>query len=101
MKKAFIFFILVFAVSSLQAQIDSIRYPVSLSSFEAALSNNTTKLKWKTECYITYANFQIQKSSNTVTFTTIIVLLQTGLDARSHLNLLIVPLLIQKLHITG
>ena len=72
MKKAiFLFMISLLAVYALQAQIDSIRFPVSLSSFEAGLSNNTTKLKWKTECYLTYANFQIQKSSNAVTFTTL------------------------------
>ena len=71
MKKAYVFFVLVFIVYSLQAQTDSIRYPVSLSSFEARSLNNTTKLKWKTECYISYANFQIQKSSDAVTFTTI------------------------------
>jgi len=71
MKKVYIFFILIFLVYSLQAQIDSIRFPVSLSSFEAGLLNNTTKLKWKTECYLAYANFQIQKSSDAVTFTTI------------------------------
>ena len=72
MKKAiFLLLILILVVQALQAQIDSIRFPVSLSSFEAGLSNNTTKLKWKTECYLTYANFQIQKSSNAVTFTTL------------------------------
>ena len=71
MKKVYIFFISIFLVYSLQAQIDSIRFPVSLSSFEARFLNNTTKLKWKTECYISYANFQIQKSSDAVTFTTI------------------------------
>lgn len=71
MKKVYVFFILFFLVYSLEAQIDSIRFPVSLSSFEARSLNNTTKLKWKTECYLTYANFQIQKSSDAVTFTTI------------------------------
>ena len=59
------------SVHFLQAQSDSIRFPVSLSSFEAGLSNNTTRLKWKTECSLTYANFQIQKSYDAVTFTTI------------------------------
>lgn len=72
MKKAiFLLIISVLVVQALQAQIDSIRYPVSLSSFEAGSLNNTTKLKWKTECYISYANFQIQKSSDALTFTTI------------------------------
>jgi hypothetical protein len=73
MKKAIILLItLLFAVvGPLPAQIDSITFPVSLSSFEGNLVNNVTKLKWKTACYISYANFQIQKSSDGITFTTI------------------------------
>ena len=70
-RSIFLYIISVLSVHHLQAQTDSVRFPVSLSSFEAGLSNNTAKLKWKTECYLTYANFQIQKSTNAVTFTTL------------------------------
>ena len=72
MKKGiFLLITLLFAVLTLPAQLDSIRFPVSLSSFEAGLLNNTTKLKWKTACYISYANFQIQKSADGIIFSTI------------------------------
>jgi hypothetical protein len=53
------------------AQNDNIQFPVSLSSFEAGVSNNTTKLKWKTVCYLAYANFQIQSSTDALSFTTL------------------------------
>jgi hypothetical protein len=56
---------------ALNAQVDSVQFPVSLYSFEARLSNNTTALKWKTACYVSYANFKIEKSSNGITFSTI------------------------------
>lgn len=70
-KTVFLLLISIFAEQSLEAQIDSLQYPVSLSSFEAGLLNNTTKLKWKTACYISYANFKIEKSLNGTTFYTI------------------------------
>ncbi|MEO6329109.1 MAG: hypothetical protein ABIO55_09260 [Ginsengibacter sp.] len=60
-----------FGIHALQAQIDSVQFPVSLYSFEAGLSDNATVLKWKTACYISYANFKIEKSSNGITFSTI------------------------------
>ena len=56
---------------SVHAQVDSTLFPVSLSSFEAEVNNNFAKLKWKTICYLTYANFQIQKSLDGATFSTI------------------------------
>ncbi len=66
-----LFLISILVTCSLQAQNDSYRFPVSLSSFEASISNNVTKLIWKTECYLTYANFQVQSSMDAKTFTTI------------------------------
>ncbi len=70
-KAAFLSVILVLLVPILHAQNDSSIYPVSLSSFEGGVSNNHARLKWKTVCYLSFANFQIQKSLNGTTFSTI------------------------------
>lgn len=72
MKSKIFFFIISMLTSyASQAQNDRIRFPVSLSSLEASLSNNGTKLVWKTECYLTYANFQVQASTDAKSFTTV------------------------------
>lgn len=70
-KAALLSVLLVLLVSILHAQNDSSVYPVSLSSFEGGVSNNYAKLKWKTVCYLSFANFQIQKSFNGTNFSTI------------------------------
>lgn len=70
-KAAYLLIISVLLVPILHAQNDSSIYPVSLSSFEAGVSNNYVKLKWKTVCYLSFANFQIQKSLNGTNFSTI------------------------------
>ncbi len=72
MKKVVYLLIFYIGISqTLHAQVDSTVFPVSLSSFEAEVNNNFAKLKWKTICYLTYANFQIQKSFDGATFSTI------------------------------
>jgi hypothetical protein len=58
-------------VPILHAQNDSSIYPVSLSSLEGGVSNNYARLKWKTVCYLSFANFRIQKSLMAQTFSTI------------------------------
>lgn len=70
-KAAFLSVIFVLLVPILHAQNDSSIYPVSLSSFEGGVSNNFARLKWKTVCYLSFANFRIQKSLNGTTFSTI------------------------------
>lgn len=70
-KAAFLSVISVLLGPILHAQNDSVNYPVSLSSFEAGVSGNYVRLKWKTLCYLSFANFQIQKSLNGTTFSTI------------------------------
>lgn len=70
-KAAFLSIIFVLLVPILHAQNDSSIYPVSLSSFQGGVAGNNARLKWKTVCYLSFANFQIQKSLNGTTFSTI------------------------------
>ncbi len=70
MKKILLLLTLTAISLNLFAQ-DSTLYPVSLYSFEAGAINNEVQLKWKTVCYLSYANFQIQKSLDGKNFTTI------------------------------
>ncbi len=45
--------------------------PVRVSYLNAAQNNNKTRLNWKVVCYLTYANFEIQRSINGFDYTTI------------------------------
>ena len=71
MKKVLVIVILIIASQIASAQSDSSYYTVRLSSFDVTVSNNITKLHWKTVCFLQYANFQIQKSANGTDFITI------------------------------
>lgn len=71
MKKVLVIIVLIIASQIASAQSDSSYYTVRLSSFDVSVSNNITKLHWKTVCFLQYANFQIQKSANGKDFTTI------------------------------
>lgn len=62
--------ILSFSVSSL-AQLDSSIIPVRLSYFEASSNATGTTLRWKSVCYLEYANFEILRSTDGTTFTPI------------------------------
>jgi hypothetical protein len=53
------------------AQSDSSFFTVRLSSFDVSAFSNIAKLHWKTVCYLQYANFEIQRSSNGTNYTTI------------------------------
>jgi hypothetical protein len=53
------------------SQADSSYFTVRLSAFDASVSNNITKLHWKTVCFLEYANFQIEKSVDAKNFITI------------------------------
>ncbi len=70
-KAVFLSVIFTLLISFVQAQNDSSVYPVSLSSFQGSVAGNNARLKWKTVCYLSFANFQIQKSVNGTTFSTI------------------------------
>jgi hypothetical protein len=55
--------ILVFSFTG-YSQSDSATIPVRLSYFEAGPNAGNTILRWKTVCYLDYANFNIQKSTD-------------------------------------
>ena len=55
-----------------QAQTNNDTTPVRLSSFNAtSLSNNNIKLNWKVVCFLEFANFQVQRSTDGINYTTI------------------------------
>ena len=55
----FLFLLLAFTGYS---QLDSTTIPVRLSYFEAGSGTGNTTLRWRTVCYLDFANFEIQKS---------------------------------------
>lgn len=71
MKKVLTIVILIIGCHAASAQSDSSYYTVRLSSFDVSVTNNVTKLHWKTICFLQYANFQIQKSANGTDYNTI------------------------------
>lgn len=71
MKKSSALVILILGWLAASAQSDSSYYTVRLSSFDASVTNNITQLRWKTVCFLPYANFQIQKSANGTDYNTI------------------------------
>jgi len=71
MKKALAIAILIIGCHAASAQSDSSYYTIRLSSFDVSVTNNVTKLHWKTICFLQYANFQIQKSANGTDYNTI------------------------------
>ncbi len=71
MKKIFSLLLICIAALGVNAQSDSSFFTVRLSSFDVSANNNISKLHWKTVCYLQYANFEIQKSTNGTDYTTI------------------------------
>ncbi len=71
MKKKFTFLLICIAALEVNAQSDSAFFTVRLSSFDVSANNNISQLHWKTVCYLQYANFEIQKSTNGTDYTTI------------------------------
>jgi hypothetical protein len=55
----------------LKAQLTTTEVPVRISSLDASSKNQINTLYWKTACFIDYANFEIQRSYNGSTYTTI------------------------------
>lgn len=71
MKKTIILFInALLWVPLLFAQPDSTLYPVSLSSFKVSGVGSSVNLRWETVCYLSFANFNVQRSNDGVNFTT-------------------------------
>lgn len=55
-----------------QSQTNNDTTPVRLSSFNAtSLANNNIKLNWKVICFLEFANFQVQRSTDGINYTTI------------------------------
>jgi hypothetical protein len=50
------------------SQSDSTTIPVRLSYFEAGTGTGNTTLRWRTVCFLDFANFEIQKSSDGTTY---------------------------------
>lgn len=72
--KTFLFCVILSLTINLKAiaqnsESDSVQ--VRVSYFNAAQNNNKTRLNWKVVCYLSYANFEIQRSTNGVDYTTI------------------------------
>ncbi len=53
------------------AQPTEVSYPVSVASLQAGVKNQTAVLEWKTVCYLSYANFKIERSTDGINFTEI------------------------------
>ena len=72
MKKLFSFFLLVTTTTFLHAQLvfgDSI--PVRISSISGQRTGNSNQLNWAVSCFIQYANFEVQRSENGISYSTI------------------------------
>lgn len=57
-------FLLLAVAFSGYSQSDSTTIPVRLSYFEAGTGTGSTTLRWKTVCFLEFANFEIQKSTD-------------------------------------
>ncbi len=75
MKELFLSILVVFGFSSLvypQTLSNADSIPVRVSYFNAAAtSNNKTRLNWKVVCFLQFANFEVQRSSNGKDYITI------------------------------
>lgn len=70
-KKNFILLLTCIVVPGINAQSDSSFFTVRLSAFDVSANKNISKLHWKTVCYLQYANFEIQKSTNGTDYITL------------------------------
>ena len=73
MKNFFIFVIITFTinVTATGQNNDNDSVPVRISYLNAGQDNNKTRLNWKVVCYLNFANFEVQKSTNGVDYLTI------------------------------
>ncbi len=71
MKKVLTLWILIACGTFTMAQDVPVVYPVSVSNVQAGVQQNETVLRWSTVCYVSFAKFEIQKSSNGINYTTI------------------------------
>jgi len=71
MKKPLLLFIMSVWMFSVNAQNYTDSIPIRLKSFEASRMTNSNKLDWSVICFLNYAKFDIQRSSDGINFTTI------------------------------
>ena len=72
--KLFLLFVIVTIVVNFTAtgqNNDNDSVPVRISYLNAGQDNNKTRLNWKVVCYLSFANFEVQKSKNGVDYLTI------------------------------
>lgn len=62
------FFLFLFISFTGYSQSDSTTIPVRLSYFEAGSGSGNTTLRWRTVCFLDFANFEIQKSLDGTTY---------------------------------
>ena len=72
--KTFLLYVIIILVVDFKAigqnsEYDSV--PVRISYLNAGQDNNKTRLNWKVVCYLSLANFEVQKSKNGVDYLTI------------------------------
>jgi hypothetical protein len=70
-KQMLLFCLMIGFIHTAQAQADSAGIPVRLSSLQGNVSGTTITLQWTTVCFLSYAYFQVQRSMDGKTFTTI------------------------------
>lgn len=69
--KKMLTFVFALTVFTCFAQDDNSQDAVRLSAFDVSANNNTSTLHWKTICKLQYANFQVQRSEDGITYHTI------------------------------
>jgi len=72
MKKMLLSLLLLSTTISIQAQLSvSDSVPVRLSTLDARLVGNSARLDWRVVCFLSFARFEIQKSADGRSYTTI------------------------------
>jgi hypothetical protein len=72
MKKLITILIAITTTVLAQSQTYNDTIPIRISSFNATnISNNNIKLNWKIVCFLEFANFQVQRSTDGINYTTI------------------------------
>ncbi len=64
--------------------LDPVTIPVLLTNFTAVLSNKNAQLNWQTSSEISNKNFEVQRSSDGISFTTIAIINGNGTTSLPH-----------------
>ncbi|MCY7421860.1 MAG: hypothetical protein LH478_08985 [Chitinophagaceae bacterium] len=70
-KKLFLLLFLLYAVFAKSQAITEDSTPVRVNSFDASQSANITNLHWSVVCYLQYAKFLVERSTDGITYSTI------------------------------